>query len=534
MFPFKKKAISTRPYRDSSVRSFGQWITKQDWNDVRSGLEVNNVVDDFNHELKKAYQRSFPVTKSLLSVSDKPWMTHKVKSLMKMRDKAYKQKHSNSEQWLLLRNSVQSEIVKAKERYYRQSVHDLKTCQPSQWHKNIKKLCKLNSRCSQIPGADNDPKATAISINTHFAAICSLLPPLDFSSLPTYLPAEKPPIIYHGQVHAALRKIKVSKSGHPNDLPAKLIKEFAIELTEPLAHIFNKCIHDGIFPVVWKTAAITPIPKEKTVNSLDQLRPIALTPIFARVFESFIAKWIVDDIAEHIDKKQFGNVKGSSTVHYLVDLLRFVLEGLDKPGHYAYLSTIDFTKAFDRVNHNIVVKKLIELGVRRSIIPIICSFLTGRTQTTKIGKHTSPPLSTTCGVPQGTKLGPILFLILVNDALSSYENKWKYVDDLTIGEVVKRNQLTTLQNTLDNLSVWCQQNDVLPKPAKCNLMRVCFLRNMEPPTNFILNNVQLYVVPHLKLLGITIQDDLKWDIQCGKHCVQSLSKTIHSLHSEEV
>ena len=192
--------------------------------------------------------------------------------------------------------------------------------------------------------------------------------------LPTYLPAEKPPVIYHGQVHAALQKLKTSKSGHPNDLPVKLIKEFAIELTEPLTHIFNKCILDGIFPESWKTAAITPIPKEKTVNSLDQLRPISLTPIFARVFESFIAKWIVDDIAEHIDKKQFGNVKGSSTVHYLVDLLRFVLEGLDKPGHYAYLTTIDFTKAFDRVNHNIVVKKLIELGVRRSIIPIICSF----------------------------------------------------------------------------------------------------------------------------------------------------------------
>ena len=207
--------------------------------------------------------------------------------------------------------------------------------------------------------------------------------------------------------------------------------------------------------------------------------------------------------------------------------MRFVLEGLDKPGHYAYLSTIDFTKAFDRVNHNIVVKKLIELGVRRSIIPIICSFLTGRTQTTKIGKHTSPPLSTTCGVPQGTKLGPILFLILVNDALSSYENKWKYVDDLTIGEVVKRNQLTTLQNTLDNLSVWCQQNDVLPKPAKCNLMRVCFLRNMEPPTNFILNNVQLYVVPHLKLLGITIQDDLKWDI----HVENTVSKASRKLYT---
>ena len=307
-----------------------------------------------------------------------------------------------------------------------------------------------------------------------------------------------------------------------------LIKEFAIELTEPLTHIFNKCIHDGIFPQSWKTAAITPIPKEKTVNSLDQLRPISLTPIFARVFESFIAKWIVDDIAEHIDKKQFGNVKGSSTVHYLVDLLRFVLEGLDKPGHYAYLATIDFTKAFDRVNHNIVVKRLIELGVRRSIIPIICSFLTGRTQTTTIGKHISPPLSTSCGVPQGTKLGPILFLILVNDAASEFENKWKYVDDLTVGEIVKRHQPPTLQNFLNNVSQWCLRNDVLPKPAKCNLMSVCFLRNMNPTTDFTLNDVQLNIVSHLKLLGITIQDDLKWNLHV-ENIVSKASRKLYTL-----
>ena len=90
-------------------------------------------------------------------------------------------------------------------------------------------------------------------------------------------------------------------------------------------------------------------------------------------------------------------------------MLKFVLEGLDKPNHYAYPATIDFTKAFDSVNHSIVITKLIKPGVRRSIIPIICSFLTGRTHCTKIGSHILAPLTVSCGVPQGTKLEPILF-----------------------------------------------------------------------------------------------------------------------------
>lgn len=128
-----------------------------------------------------------------------------------------------------------------------------------------------------------------------------------------------------------------------------------------------------------------PAPKKTKVTSDDQLHPISFTPLLARVFESFLAEWIVcDNTSAHFVSKQFGNLNVFSTVHYLVDMLKFVLEGLDKPGHFAYLATTDFTKAFDRVNHSIVISKLIKLGVQRSIIPTICSFLTKQTNWTKL------------------------------------------------------------------------------------------------------------------------------------------------------
>ena len=137
----------------------------------------------------------------------------------------------------------------------------------------------------------------------------------------------------------------------------RLIKEFAPGFATPLTHVFNCCLSEGSFPNVWKSATITPIPKVGNITSFDQLRHISLTPIFARIFETFIAKWILNDISDKIDLKQYGNITGSSTVHYLVDMLNYFHEGLDKPSQYAYLSTIDFTKAFDRVNHNVVIKK---------------------------------------------------------------------------------------------------------------------------------------------------------------------------------
>ena len=158
---------------------------------------------------------------------------------------------------------------------------------------------------------------------------------------------------------------------------------------------------------------------------------------------------------------------------YLVDTPNYFHEGLDKPSQYAYLSTIDLTKSFDRVNHN-VIKKLIELGVRRSIVPIVCDIVTGRTHNTKLKTHISTVTTISSGVRQGTKLGPILFLILVNDAAIESHRRWKYVDDLTLGEIIEYDEQPQLQNHLNVLSEWCSVNDVLPKPAKCHIMKICF------------------------------------------------------------
>ena len=161
-------------------------------------------------------------------------------------------------------------------------------------------------------------------------------------------------------------------------------------------------------------------------------------------------------------------------------MLNFIIAGIDKPGHYAQLCMIDFTKAFDRVNHTIVIQKLLDLGVRSSVVPIVCSFLTTRTQNTKLNGHISATRTITCGVPQGAKLGPILFLMLVNDAAIDCCRRWKYVDDLSLGEIIKYGDQSQMQSHLHELSGCCQQNDVLPKPSKCQSMIISFLKCNVP------------------------------------------------------
>ena len=175
--------------------------------------------------------------------------------------------------------------------------------------------------------------------------------------------------------------------------------------------------------------------------------------------------------------------------------------------------SIKFMQAFDRINHNIAIEKLIQLNVNRALLPTICDFLSNRSQTVRYQGSTSCPRNLTCGVPQGTKLGPIIFLIMINDAALSIDQRWKYVDDLTLLVATHKSKQSSMQSHLDSLCNWSRANDLKPKPAKCNIARISFLRDQLPPPVASINGIPLEAVDKITLLGVTIQTDLKWNSQ---------------------
>ena len=147
--------------------------------------------------------------------------------------------------------------------------------------------------------------------------------------------------------------------------------------------------------------------------------------------------WVIDDIGHVIDKRQFGNVAGVSTNHYLVNLIHYLHIGAEESRNTGRVVLTDFSKAFDLVDHTILIHKIILMGVRKNIIPWICDFLHNRQQCVRFNNVLSQDIQLTAGVPQGTKLGPIGFQILINDAASDAECEyWKYVDDLIFTDLV--------------------------------------------------------------------------------------------------
>ena len=232
----------------------------------------------------------FPIKRVKTHSTDKPWITHKIKSLITKRQKAFAA--DSKSKWRKLRNKCKREIDKAKISFYANRTRKLQATDPRRWYQSIKLM--LNDTKSElnmhVPGIDRgDHKALANAINSKFVGVSSHIEPLNSYALPAFLPAKDPvPLLQPWHVYNELKKVKVSKSCGPDGIPPKLIKEFAYELSTPLTDVLNASFQEGCVPHQWRSAIVVPVPKQYPPR-LDKLRPISLTDIFAKIAEGFAA-----------------------------------------------------------------------------------------------------------------------------------------------------------------------------------------------------------------------------------------------------
>ena len=227
-----------------------------------------------------------------------------------------------------------------------------------------------------------------------------------------------------------------------------------------------------------------------------------------------VADLLLHDIQDQLDPKQYGNIKGKSTSHYLVYLLDVILKGLDTPNTMGALLLIDFKKAFDLIDHNVAINELHKMGCRPSILAFVADFLSGRRHRVRYDDTLSEYDGITCGVPQGTRLGVLVFLAVVDSLCRDVEHRAKFVDDLTMAELIKIRDaiVSQAQDRLNSLSTQCREKEIIANPIKCEAIYM----NPSPAKrpwvypDLHLNGVPLPIKYEVKLLGVYLNTQVDW------------------------
>ena len=393
-------------------------------------------------------------------------------------------------------------------------------------------------------------KECAEAVAQSFASVSQEYSPLNRSELPSFLPAGRPEEVTVFQVINSIKKLGKTKSTLPIDIPDRLRVECAVDLAEPLTDIFNSCLRAGSFPVMWRREWCTPVPKPKDGGDLktcDDVRKVASTSDFAKIFELFLQGWVTEDIGNKIYKNQFAGRKGVGTVHLIVKLLDRVLGMLDKPGMKAVIqASVDWASAFSRTDPTKTVTKMINMGIRPSIVNILIEFLENRQMSVKFNGQESSLFTLVGGGPQGSWSGQqsyiissddnadcvpeddrykfcddlsILELIMLGDALTEY-NFWEHVaSDVGVDQRFLPAQGLDTQLNLDKIALWTENNLMKLKESKTTYM--FFTRSKQNfTTRLTVNGKVVERQKYVKLLGLWLQEDGGW----GKHVTETCKK----------
>ena len=311
-----------------------------------------------------------------------------------------------------------------------------------------------------------------------------------------------------------LSTLNSSKAQGPDNIPAWLLKENADLLANPVSDILNSSYRECNLPPSWKTADIVPIPKKNPPKDVNKdLRPISLTPILSKIAEEFVVEnHVKPAILAKIQRNQFGAIPKSSTIHALISMVNNWAKNTDGNGATTRVVLFDFRKAFDLIDHNILASKIATLNIPHKIECWIIDFLKHRKQRVKLAQNCkSEWRDIPAGVRQGTKLGPWLFLLMIDDIDVTSTDTWKFVDDTTMAECVERDGVSTIQNAVTEFSEKALANKFQLNESKCKELRVSFAKTDPQFEQVIVNDKPLEIVQHAKLLGLNLSSDLKWN-----------------------
>ena len=460
--------------------------------------------------------------------SDPPWITTAIRRHIRKRKRAYhKAKQIDTprlwNKFKKLRNKVIESIRLSKQQYLDQLSSKLKsnTLSSKDWWSTLKSFITPTTK-SSIPTLEkdghiySDDTDKADLLNNFFRDQTLLgdsnaqLPNIDcnVNSLLSYL------VIIPTEVESVLKSLQLGKAVGSDDINNRTLRELAHELSFPICSLLNQSLSLGIFPDIWKDALVCPIPKGGNAASVSNYRPISLLSCLEKVPERVVFKHLYTHFRDNgiLSPLQSGFIPGDSTTNQLTFLYNTFCQALDS-GKEVRVVFCDGSKAFDRVWHKGLLCKLRAAGISGSLLSWFSSYLSERRQRVILPGTHSDWNNIYAGVPQGSILGPLLFLLYINDIVNDIGSNIRlFADDTSLFLVVDNPDTAaeTLNSDLEKITQWANTWLVKFNPAKTESLLIS--RKVIKPvhTPLYMQNHEIEEVENHKHLGLYFSNDGTW------------------------
>ena len=532
--PYKRNKIK-KSFRDHSITaldgfksSFATYAV--DFYGTLDGENLDNCISSFNGSILDIYNEHCPIrTKSVSINARKPWLTPDILRMIKFKQYLFNEYKKNYIPFYIynnFKNKMCNITKKAKNSYIRGEFQNCMGNTAKTW-RNINTFYRNDADSSnQIQLKENDALLkngydVAETFNTYFSTVAqdmdnnmpiSNVPPISFMSHP--VPESfSINLCTSSEVQNVIEKFE-NKTCPLNQVPIFIYKQVIRPLSSIISSLFNYSISDGYFPSSLKVARIRPLHKGGDSKLKNHYRPISILSFISKVFEKLmyirISCFLTDN--DILCSHQFGFRSGLSTSDAIVEYLDCVYKSIDRNNVFFTLF-LDFRRAFDTVNHDILLLKLFHYGVRGVAHEWFRSYLLDRNQYVEIDGAKSSYARMNLGVPQGAVLGPLLFLIYINDMYMSCKNlKFiHYADDTTafISGPNHNDVIAIINEDLDRLYIWLQSNRLTLNANKSSFMIHGHFNGLNS-INISIRNERLTQTSTAKFLGITIDEKLNF------------------------
>ena len=513
--------------------SYADWdganeaIEQFDWTTVMT-QNIDDTWENWLHQFMSIMNQFIPNC-TLLSKRNLPWLTKPLINSIKKRNLLFKRakKSASFRNYKIARNKTLADIRSAKLAYSRK----LNPKDPKKFWKAVKFLNKKQKSIPTLTLGDttaSTDREKANLLNSFFHSC------FNTSHLPISSPAESSivsPIEFlctEEEVFDLLVSLDVSKANGPDGISARMLKFTAASITPSVTKLFNHSISRAQLPTQWKKSAIVAIPKTSDTSTPANYRPISLLPLLSKLLERHFHGLIIQHLQLHqiLSDLQWGFLEGRSTVTALIKCTDDWLKTLEDGGEVCTVF-FDYRKAFDSVPHRPLIIKLRSLGLDDCIIRWLKSYLSNRMQVVVVDGVESDPLPVLSGVPQGSVLGPLLFLLYINDLPDVVSNTLSrlnlFADDVLLYRTIAcAADYASLQEVISRIEQWSTENYLSFNTSKCKFMVISRKINPTlPDAPLQLFGTSLDQVDSYKYLGVLLTGNLSWSLQVESVCARA-------------